>query len=102
MGDAYRFCHLTEREEAIGSPCTNHHYCSGLDHAERVRRIAEDIGRRESADLGVLGVAALLNDIGVHIKQTSLDANPDFIRGNAFYNDINPIYCYICLLDRIE
>jgi uncharacterized protein len=42
---------------------------SGLDHAERVRQIAEDIGRREGADLGVLQVAALLHDIGVPIDR---------------------------------
>jgi len=42
---------------------------SGLDHAERVRQIAEDIGRREGADLDVLRVAALLHDIGVPIDR---------------------------------
>lgn len=42
---------------------------SGLDHAERVRQIAEDIGQREGADLGVLRVAALLHDIGVPIDR---------------------------------
>jgi HD superfamily phosphodiesterase len=33
---------------------------SGLDHAERVRQIAEDIGQREGADLDTLRVASLL------------------------------------------
>lgn len=42
---------------------------SGLDHAERVRRTAEDIGRREGADLAVLRAAALLHDIGVPIDR---------------------------------
>jgi uncharacterized protein len=42
---------------------------SGLDHAERVQQIAEDIGRREGADLKVLRVAALLHDIGVPIDR---------------------------------
>jgi uncharacterized protein len=42
---------------------------SGLDHAERVRQIAEDIGQREGADLDVLQVAALLHDIGVPIDR---------------------------------
>jgi len=42
---------------------------SGLDHAERVRQIAEDIGQREGADLDVLRVAALLHDIGVPINK---------------------------------
>jgi uncharacterized protein len=40
----------------------------GLDHTERVRQIAEDIGQREGADLDVLRVAALLHDIGVPIN----------------------------------
>jgi uncharacterized protein len=42
---------------------------AGLDHAERVRQIAEDIGRREGADLDILRAAALLHDIGVPIDQ---------------------------------
>jgi uncharacterized protein len=42
---------------------------SGLDHAERVRQIAEDIGQREGADLDILRVAALLHDIGVPINK---------------------------------
>ena len=41
---------------------------SGLDHTERVRQIAEDIGQREGADLDILRVAALLHDIGVPIN----------------------------------
>lgn len=42
---------------------------SGLDHAERVRQIVENIGRREGADLDILRVAALLHDIGVPINK---------------------------------
>lgn len=42
---------------------------SGLDHAERVLQIVEDIGRREGADLDILRVAALLHDIGVPINK---------------------------------
>jgi uncharacterized protein len=42
---------------------------SGLDHAERVRQIAEDIGQREGADLDILRVAALLHDIGVPVNK---------------------------------
>jgi len=42
---------------------------SGLDHAERVLRIVEDIGQREGADLDILRVAALLHDIGVPINK---------------------------------
>ncbi len=42
---------------------------SGLDHAERVRQIAEDIGHREGADLDILRAAALLHDIGVPINK---------------------------------
>ena len=42
---------------------------SGLDHAERVLQIVEDIGQREGADLDILRVAALLHDIGVPINK---------------------------------
>lgn len=42
---------------------------SGLDHAERVLQIVEDIGRREGADLDILRVAALLHDIGLPINK---------------------------------
>ena len=42
---------------------------AGLDHAERVWQIAEDIGRSEGADLDVLQVAALLHDIAVPINK---------------------------------
>jgi uncharacterized protein len=42
---------------------------AGLDHAERIRQIAEDIGQREGADLDILRVAALLHDIGVPVNK---------------------------------
>jgi uncharacterized protein len=34
------------------------------DHTERVLRLGRRIGRKEKADLGILGLAALLHDIG--------------------------------------
>jgi uncharacterized protein len=42
---------------------------AGLDHAERILQIVEDIGQREGADLDVLRVAALLHDIGVPVNK---------------------------------
>lgn len=42
---------------------------SGLDHAERILQIVEDIGQREDADLDILRVAALLHDIGVPVNK---------------------------------
>lgn len=42
---------------------------AGLDHAERILQIVEDIGQREGADLDILRVAALLHDIGVPVNK---------------------------------
>jgi len=42
---------------------------AGMDHVERVLRIAEEIGREEGADLDVLRAAAYLHDIAVPLDK---------------------------------
>ena len=70
---------------------------SGLDHAERVLRIVEDIGQREGADLDTLRVAALLHDIGVPInKERHYEVGALLVRGilsqlGFTENEIEPI-----------
>jgi len=41
------------------------------DHTERVMRLSRRIGRKEGADLGILGLAALLHDIGREAEDRS-------------------------------
>ncbi len=58
-----------DRVRAIAGQMLKNAAFSGMDHAARVGQIAEDIGRAEGADLGVLRVAALLHDIGVPLDK---------------------------------
>jgi len=43
---------------------TDHDSAHGFDHVLRVLRLAERIGEREGADLGIVRAAALLHDVG--------------------------------------
>lgn len=55
---------------------------AGMDHVERVLEVAEDIGRREGADLDVLRAAAYLHDIAVPLdKPRHYDLGSRLARG---------------------